>query len=312
MKNRLIKIINLCNLFLINDFFIIKFLFSNDFYEYMSSISNNLKNYFGPWAVIAGASEGLGAAYAKEVASKGINVVLIARRKQLLDDLSNEIKSKYQVETKVLLLDLASSDLLEKVQATTKDLDIGLLIYDAVYSLIGAFHNFDIEQHLKTLAVNCKAPMLFAYYFGNKMKERGSGGIILMSSLAGLQGNPIHAHYSATKGYNMNLAEALWYEMKPYGVKVMSCNAGPIKTPNYINTKPKRAGLINPKPMAPSKVAKGALKALWKNKPYYMPGFQNKFNAFIMTKILSRKTAIKLMGNVASKMYGEDKNHSGS
>ncbi|HUT80295.1 MAG TPA: SDR family NAD(P)-dependent oxidoreductase [Candidatus Bathyarchaeia archaeon] len=276
----------------------------------MSSISNNMKNDFGPWALIAGASEGLGAAFAREIASKGINVALIARQKDLLDELSKEFKTKYQVETKILQMDLASPDILEKVKSATKDLEIGLLVYNAAVSLIGAFHNFEIEQHLKTIEVNCKAPILLTYYFGKKMKERGSGGIILMSSLAGLQGNPLHAHYSATKGYNMNLAEALWYEMKNHGVKVMACVAGATRTPNYVNSKPKRAGLIDPKPMEPSKVAKGALKSLWKNKPYHIPGAQNRFYAFIMRRLQSRKSTIKMMGNIAMKMYGDEKNHS--
>ncbi|MBN1329974.1 MAG: SDR family NAD(P)-dependent oxidoreductase [Candidatus Heimdallarchaeota archaeon] len=276
----------------------------------MSSISNDIKNDFGPWALIAGASEGLGAAYAREIASKGINVILLARQKDLLEELSKEIKSKYQVETKMLQMDLASPDILEKITFETKNLEIGLLVYNAAVSLIGAFHNFDIEHHIKTIEVNCKAPMLLTHYFGKKMKERGSGGIILMSSLAGLQGNPIHAHYSATRGYTMNLAEALWFEMKKYGVKVMACVAGATKTPNYVNSKPKKAGMIDPKPMEPRKVAEGALKSLWKNKPYHIPGAHNRFFAFIMRRLQSRKSTIKMMGNVAVKMYGEDKNHS--
>ncbi|NHJ86060.1 MAG: SDR family NAD(P)-dependent oxidoreductase [Asgard group archaeon] len=275
----------------------------------MTSISKHFKDRFGPWALIAGASEGLGAAYAKEIAKYGINIALIARRKDALEELSKELISKFNVQTKIIVLDLTTPDLLERIIANTKDLEIGLLVYNAALSPIGSFYNFDLEKHLKVIDVNCKGPMILTHHFGKKMIERKKGGIILMSSLAGLQGDPVHAHYSATRGYTANLAEALWFELRFEGVNVLTCKAGPTNTPNYIISKPKRAGLVNPKPMDPAKVAKGALKDLWRNKPFHIPGFSNKFSAFLLQKILTRKLAIKMMGNVALKMYGLDKNH---
>jgi short-subunit dehydrogenase len=275
----------------------------------MTSISSDYVNDFGPWALIAGASEGLGEAFAREIASKGINVALIARRQALMEKICDSISNEFQVETRSIKLDLATSDMLEKVQEATKDLKIGLVIYNAALSPIGLFYNFDLSTHAKVIDVNVKGPMLFAHHFGQQMMKRGKGGIVLLSSLAGLQGDPYHAHYSATRGYTMNLAEALWYEMKKYNVKVMACIAGATRTPNYISSKPKRAGLINPKPMDPAKVAKGTLRSLKKNKPFHIPGFNNRFNSFILRKLLRRKQAIKFMGNIASKMYGEDRNH---
>ncbi len=275
----------------------------------MSSISNDFADYFGPWALIAGASEGLGEAFAREIAKNGINIILVARRKKLLKKLCSEISHDYQVETKGIQLDLASADILDKIKVETKKHEIGLVVYNAASSPIGLFYHFNLEQQYKVIDINVKGPMVFTYHFGQLMKDRGKGGIILLSSLAGLQGDPYHAHYSATRGYTMNLAEALWYEMRKYGVHVMTCAAGATKTPNYISSKPKRAGLINPRPMDPNKVAKGSLKSLRKNKPYHYPGFSNKFNAFILRHLLSRKAAIRFLGNIASKMYGEDRNH---
>ncbi|NHJ49833.1 MAG: SDR family NAD(P)-dependent oxidoreductase [Asgard group archaeon] len=275
----------------------------------MSSISNDYVNDFGPWALIAGASEGLGEAFAREIASKGINVALIARRKDLLEKLCKSITQDFNVETRAIQIDLARNDVLKEVIKLTKDIEIGLVIYNAALSPIGLFYNFDLDKHYKVIDVNVKGPMIFAHHFGQLMKEREKGGIVLLSSLAGLQGDPYHAHYSATRGYTMNLAEALWYEMKKYNVKVMACVAGATNTPNYKSSKPKRAGLINPKPMDPNKVAKGTLKSLKKNQPFHIPGFNNRFNSFILRKLLRRKQAIRFMGNIASKMYGENKNH---
>ncbi len=285
------------------------FLFFNNLPQNMPSISNDYVNYFGPWALIAGASEGLGEAFAREIAKNGINVALIARRKTLLDKLCSTISKEYNVQTKAIQLDLASENILDIIKAETKEIDIGLVVYNAALSPIGLFFNFDLEKHFKVIDVNVKGPMVFAYHFGQLMKDKGKGGIILLSSLAGLQGDPYHANYSATRGYTMNLAEALWYELRKYGVHVMACVAGATNTPNYISSKPKRAGLINPRPMDPFKVAKGSLKSLKKNKPYHIPGLNNKFNSFILKRMLKRERAIKFMGNIASKMYGEDRNH---
>ncbi|MGC9779631.1 MAG: SDR family NAD(P)-dependent oxidoreductase [Candidatus Heimdallarchaeota archaeon] len=275
----------------------------------MSSISNDFAKNFGPWAVIAGASEGLGEAFAKEIARKGINVAIIARRKDLLEKLCKEISNDFQVETKAIQIDLASERMFEDIKKETEDLEIGLVIYNATLSPIGLFFNFDLEKHTEVIELNVKGPMIFTHHFGHLMKDRKKGGIVLLSSLAGLQGDPYHAHYSATRGYTMNLAEALWYEMRKYNVHVIACVAGATKTPNYIASKPKRVVLINPQPMDPVKVAKGCLRSLKKNKPYHLPGFVNKLSSFILRRLMRRKLAIRFMGNIASKMYGENRNH---
>ncbi len=205
----------------------------------MTSISNNYADYFGSWALIAGASEGLGEAFAREIAKKGINIILVARRKELLEKLCSEISQKYQVKTKAIQLDLASADVLIKIKTETDNLEIGLLVYNAASCPIGLFFHFDLQQQYKVIDINVKGPMIFTHHFGQLMRNRGKGGIILLSSLAGLQGYPYNTHYSATRGYTMNLAEALWYEMRKYGVHVMACVAGATNTPNYVFSKQK-------------------------------------------------------------------------
>ncbi|NHJ06301.1 MAG: SDR family NAD(P)-dependent oxidoreductase [Candidatus Heimdallarchaeota archaeon] len=276
----------------------------------MSSISNNFIDEFGPWALIAGASEGIGAAFAREVAKKGLNVAIISRRKDVLEKLAEEINEEYQVQTKVIEQDLTSPKLLEELTSKTEDLNLGLVIFNAALSPIGLFHNTTIEVHQKVIDLNCRAPMILSYHFGNKMKERGKGGIILMSSLAGLQGNPIHTHYSATRAYNINLAEGLWDELKKDGIKVMVVLAGPTKTPNWKRSDPIEPISVKSIILEPKEVAKQALKAFRRiKKPYFIPGGKNKLSSFFLQHFMTRKARIKLMSSVARKMYGEDKDH---
>ncbi|HUU77927.1 MAG TPA: SDR family NAD(P)-dependent oxidoreductase [candidate division Zixibacteria bacterium] len=276
----------------------------------MSSISNNFIDEFGPWALVAGASEGIGAAFAREVAKKGLNVAIISRRKEVLEELAKEINEKYQVQTKVIEQDLTSPNLLDELTSKTKDLNLGLVIFNAALSLIGLFHNTSIEVHQRVIDLNCRAPMILSYHFGNKMKERGKGGIILMSSLAGLQGNPIHTHYSATRAYNINLAEGLWDELKNDGIKVMVVLAGPTKTPNYYKSDPKELASVKSMILEPQAVAKQALNAFRRiKKPYFIPGVKNRFTSFFLQHFMTRKARIKLMGSVARTMYGENKDH---
>ncbi len=180
------------------------------------------------------------------LAQRGLNVIPIARRKERLDNLSTEIQQKYGVEVKPLVLDLASTDALENFRKETDGLEVGLLIYNVGLSLIGTFLHRTLEEHETILNTNCRTQLLLTHYFGAKMKERGKGGIIIMSSLAGFQGTAMVAHYAATKAYNRVLAEGLWEEFKPYSVDVLSACAGATATPNYLNSKPKKLN-----PMAP-------------------------------------------------------------
>ena len=276
----------------------------------MSSISNNFVNNFGPWALIAGASEGIGEAFAREIASKGLNVIIISRRKNVLEKLAKDIKKDFNVQVKVVEQDLTSPKLETEIEKKIGNLEIGLLVFNAALSPIGLFHNASTELHQKVIDLNCRAPMILSYYLGNKMKKKGRGGIILMSSLAGLQGNPIHTHYSATRAYNINLAEGLWDELKKDGIKVMVVLAGPTKTPNWKRSNPDEPLTVKSIMLQPQDVAKQALRNFKRTKkPYFVPGLQNRFSSFFLQHFIPRKMRVKLMGKVARNMYGENRNH---
>jgi short-subunit dehydrogenase len=269
--------------------------------------TDKFRKKYGPWALVAGASMGIGKAFAFEIAKKGLNVILVARSKDLLDDLATEIESKYSVKAIALQLDLSDKELLQNIANATKDYEIGLLVYNAAFSKIGSYFDLPIEQHMQITNVNCRGPVILSYHFGNLMKKRGHGGVILMSSLTAFQGSPVVAHYGATKAFNLNLAEALWDELKPYNVDVKAIAASATATPGYLNQTPPNEEIkgLKPKVMTPEAVAEEALRKLHRNRPFIIPGAFNKVIGFLMSRIMSRKMAIKTIGSVNRKMYGE-------
>jgi short-subunit dehydrogenase len=183
---------------------------------------------YGPWALIAGGAQGIGAAYARHVAAAGLNVIVIDASAEALDEFVPALQQAYKVEILGLHIDLARPDLIEAVSDAVGDREVGMLIYNAGLADVGPFYKTDtgLEWELAKIAVNVTGPFLLSYHFGKGMLTRQRGGIILMSSGAGLQGSPYYAHYSATRAYNIVLAEALWGEFKPCNVDVLACVAG--------------------------------------------------------------------------------------
>ena len=268
----------------------------------MGSIKLTFTDKYGPWAFIAGASDGLGEAFAISLAQKGLNLVLVARRLELLDALSNDIKKKYKVDVRTIQLDLSNPEMLSVIEKETIDINIGLLVYVASMSTIGPFLEQDIEDHLKIIDVNCRGPSILSYYFGKKMLEKKKGGIILMSSLSGLQGSPMVTHYGASKAYNMRLAEGLWAELKPHGIDVIASIAGQIETPQTEQRNPDYDTGFKPPIMTSEALVLETLKALGK-KGSFIPGRANRRNMYIVRHFLSRKRAVNIVGNSTKKMY---------
>lgn len=183
---------------------------------------------YGPWALIAGGAQGIGAAYTTYVAAQGLNVFVVDHCSDALDSFTKAIANTYSVECIGIHVDLAQIDMLDGIVAAVGDSAIGLLVYNAGLADVGPFYkqDTDIEFEKKKIAINVTGPMLLCHHFGKFMLTRQAGGIILMSSGAGLQGSPYYAHYSATKAYDIALAEALYGEFKPYNVDVLACIAG--------------------------------------------------------------------------------------
>jgi uncharacterized protein len=187
---------------------------------------------YGQWAVIAGASEGIGAAVADQLAERGLNLVLIARNGPLLEEVGARAREQHGVQTRAVVQDLTAEDVVAKVAAATDGLDVGLLIYNAGASdRTTPFLDNELEYSLKQVALDCIGPMALARHFGPAMCERGRGGIVIVASLACLAGSATLAVYSAVKAFQHTFAEGLWAELRPHGVDVCCTPLGMTFTP---------------------------------------------------------------------------------
>lgn len=248
------------------------------------------KTKYGSWALVAGASEGLGAAFAEELAKRGLNLILIARRLEKLEQLANKLKENYLIEIKYFSIDLTDYQETKSV-ILELDIDINLLVYNAAFAPISYFENLTDEDLTKIVDVNIKTPLLLTKLLTTKMIEKGRGGVVLMSSLAGTQGSPKIATYAASKAFNMILAEGLWSELKQKGIDVIASCAGAVRTPGYKNAQSEKDA---PGTLDATIVAENTLNALGSG-PITVPGFTNKMFRFLMGRILPRKLAIAIM-----------------
>lgn len=261
-----------------------------------------LKTKYGDTAVIAGASEGIGAAFAAELASYGFNLILIARRMEPLQGLAGELEDRYKVSTQCLPCDLSDERAAEQVMASLDGAEPDILIYNAALSHIGSFNEHPLENHCQAARLNMITPLKLVHQLGGKMLDRGKGAVILMSSMAGLQGSGYLATYAATKAFNRVLAESLWYEWKERGVDIMACCAGATATPGYINSGPAKTSLFAPAVMMPEEVVRECFGRLGR-KPSFISGRANRAATFFMQRLLSRKRTIEIMGDNIRKLY---------
>ncbi len=190
------------------------------------------KEKYGPWAVIVGGSEGVGSAFARKLAERGLNLLLIARKPEPLKETAAQVRT-LGVEVRMLLADVSQPrEALEQVRAITDGLDVGFLLYMAGANLCrGVFPDTPIELVRKVVAMNVDGQIEFTHHFGGRMKARGRGGIVLVGSLAGYIGSPMIAHYSGAKAFSRIFSEAVWFELKPFGVDVLHLNLNFTATP---------------------------------------------------------------------------------
>lgn len=256
---------------------------------------------FGPWALVAGASEGLGGAFARALAARGVNLILVARRSEILEETGRAIEERYGVQVRKSVLDLAGPDLVPALARDTDDVEVGLVVYNAACSIIGPFFDASIEEHMKEIDVNCRGPLALIHHFGSKMLERERGGVILMSSMAAYQGSALISNYAATKAYNLLLAEGLWDELRARGIDVLACCAGATRTPNYDASMPKTESVLAPV-LAAEAVVEEALAALGR-RPSIIPGRVNRLASLLLHRLLPRRLAITIMGKNTRSMY---------
>src|SRR4051812_11504731 len=243
---------------------------------------------YGPWAVVLGASEGLGEAFAHGIAGRGVNVVVVARRAEPLQGVADGVAQKHGVEARAIALDLASSGFLDELRAVTDDLEVGLVVYNAAAAYVGEFEDQSLESMRAIVIVNCWGPLAICEHFGGPMVRAGRGGLVLMSSGAGLAGSPYNAAYSASKAFDLMLGESLWAEWRERGVDVMSVIGPAIDTPTFRAMTPQAAIAAMPPAMAPADVADEVLDALGSG-PSFVPGENNRQGIAILGSLPRQK-----------------------
>jgi uncharacterized protein len=254
-----------------------------------------MRDRYGPWALVAGASDGIGAAFASALAARGLDIVLVGRRPEPLERMAGRIPTR----TRTLAADLSTPDGLAAALASTED--IGLVVCNAGLAPISEFLDLSAGQVDAMLDLNCRAAAQLAHGFGGRLRDRGRGGLILLSSVASYQGSALVAHYAATKAYLRVLAEGLWYEWRPYGVDVLACCPGLVATPTYEREHPTPGPLVPPA-MDPRDVATQALAALGR-RPVMVPGARNRAAAVLASRLMPRRAAIGLSSRQTAAMY---------
>jgi len=252
--------------------------------------AERFKEKYGPYALVAGGSYGLGAAFAEAIARRGVNLVLIARQEECLKATASRLNETYGIDVISLAMDMADFDDVKR-RIGALDVSIGLLVYDAAFAPIGRFEDTSEDHLALAAAVNVRAPLLLTKLLSASMIQKRRGGIVLMSSLAGAQGSPNLAAYAATKSFNAILAEGLWKELKPHGIDVLACCAGAILTPGYQETEKAKPA---PGTLEAHEVAERTLNALGRG-PVFIPGATNKVGHFVLTRLLPRRAAIGIM-----------------
>jgi uncharacterized protein len=194
--------------------------------------AEQMRAKYGPWAVIAGASEGTGAEYARQLAALGIHCVLVARRTEPLERIARELRDTHTVQTRVLNVDLSAPDAAQRMKAAAADIEVGLYVSNAGADSTGKhFLDVPLEQSHRLISMNVRTVVDAVYTFAPAMRARGRGGVLLMSSGAALGGQPRVAMYSGTKAFEVNFGESLWVELREFGVDVLSVAAPAMDTP---------------------------------------------------------------------------------
>lgn len=233
----------------------------------------------GPWAVVTGGSEGTGAAYARELARAGINLVLIARREGPLTETAAQIRAASGVEVRTLALDLSRPDMLERIREATDDLEVGTLVSNVGAGAgSGRLVDLELADALRTIQLGPACHTALAHHFGKGMAARGRGAIVLVGSLAGVAGGATMAMYSAGKAFTQTLAEALWAEMQPLGVDVVYVVLGATDTPSRA-----RQGFEDPPGLIvddPSEVARDTFARINEGPVLVRPQLEEGFRMF--------------------------------
>jgi short-subunit dehydrogenase len=254
---------------------------------------------YGPWCIVAGASEGLGEAFANELAANGLNLVLIARRENALNQVAEDIRKRHAVQVRTLVLDLSDTDTaLKRINETISDIDVGSLVYNAAWAKVTHFDNHSTEEINTGINININTPTKLVHQLIPSLKKRGRGGILIVSSLAGIFGSRYIAVYTSTKSYQVTFAKGLWDEFRSSGIDVACAIPGAISTPKY-SREMEEGGENVPGIQTPTEVAVESVQFLAsRSGPIMVTGKLNRLMEFILQLLPTKITATIIGGNV--------------
>ena len=251
---------------------------------------------FGNTALVTGASSGIGKAFAYELAKQGFDLILVARRQELLEQISADLESRYKVNIRVLSLDLIDYSFMSRIIKVTEDVNLGLVVSNAGNGAMGAFLKRSIREHEKMISLNVSAQMKIMHHFGDVFLKKGRGGIIALSSTASTAGVPYAGAYGGEKAYIMRVGHALNLELQNTGVHVSVLTPGPTSTPGLNERDDVDLTKVPAPAMKAETVVKAGLEALYKNKPIYIPGLMNQMTDFMGRKLMTRNGYAKMWG----------------
>ncbi|MDX2071112.1 MAG: SDR family oxidoreductase [Haliscomenobacter sp.] len=249
-----------------------------------------LKDKYGDWAVVTGASSGIGLELATQLAAAGFNLIINARNEERLLKVAQQLKSQ-NIEVKSVIADLSDKAGVEKMIQSTQGLQVGLLINNAGYGTSGLFVDASMDAEINLLRVNCESVLALSHFFAKKFKQQQRGGIIFLSSLVAFQGVPYAANYAASKAYIQSFAEALAVELKPFGIDVLAAAPGPVETEFG-----QRANMQMDNAMSPDQVGVSILAALGK-RTNVVPGLLSKVLTYGL-RTLPRSMKVKILEKV--------------
>lgn len=237
----------------------------------------DFKTKYGSWALVTGATSGIGEELARQVAARGLNVILVARKEKELTEKAALLRTQYNIQTRTLSADISSVAGITAVTEGVRGLEVGLLILAAGLEVNGAFEKNELEREQQVIGLNVVATAMLTHHFSAAMVQRGRGGVLMIASLSGHMPNPYFANYAGSKAYILNFGASLYGEMKPKGVDITVLSPGLTKTPMATSTGVdwSKTPMV---PMAPEAVAATALKALGK-KFLAIPGRKNRMMA---------------------------------
>lgn len=259
------------------------------------------KRKYGPWAIVTGCAMGIGAAFVARLVQAGFNIVLVDREAELVRAQADGMRAR--VEVREVVADLSDRVQVERALDEIADLEVGLLVANAAHAATAPWLDIPLDDKLRQIEVNCVAVTQMVDRVSRQMADRGRGGIIVMSSLAGTIGSPRVATYAATKAFDLILAESLWAELREHGIDVLAVMPGSTKTPGFegsLTSRSKVPAMV--RVMEPGDVVTEAFAALGV-RPSVAVGSRNRFANGVLQRVLPRKTAIDLMARSMRAMY---------